>query len=102
MRLELHWSQVESFTAGTTTCLAGKALNVHLDGLLALLEADARLQRVRIDLTAPGDACRIGRVVDVIAPRAKVVGVRIFLGYLAGLYVAAAVRRVPSPASRWS
>jgi len=43
MRLELHWSQVETFTAGTTTRLVGKALNVNLDELLALLEADVRL-----------------------------------------------------------
>jgi Glycine/sarcosine/betaine reductase component B subunits len=71
MRLELHWSQVETLTVGTTTRLVGKALNVNLDELQAQLEADARLQRVRLDLTAPGDSCRIGRVVDVLAPRAK-------------------------------
>jgi len=74
MRLELHWSQVETFTAGTTTRLGEKVLTVDLDELRALLEADARLQRVRLDLTAPGDACRIGRVVDALAPRAKVDG----------------------------
>ena len=33
IRLELHWSQVETLTAGTTTRLVGKALNVNLDEL---------------------------------------------------------------------
>jgi glycine reductase len=82
MRLELHWSQVESVTTGTTTCLLGKGLNVHFDGLRALLEADTRLQHVRLDLTAPGDSCRIGRVIDVIAPRAKMAGGEDFPGIL--------------------
>ena len=85
MRLELHWSQVESVTTGTTTCLLGKVLNVHFDGLRTLLEADTRLQRVRLDLTAPGDSCRIGRVVDVIAPRAKMAGGEDFPGVLGQL-----------------
>jgi Glycine/sarcosine/betaine reductase component B subunits len=71
MRLKLHWSQVESVTAGTISRLAGKMLTVHLDVLRALLEADDRLQHVRLDLPAPGDSRRIGRVVDVLAPRAK-------------------------------
>jgi len=96
MRLELHWSQVETFTAGTTTRLVGKALNVNLDELRALLEADVRLQLVRLDLTAPGDSCRIGRVVDVLAPRAKVDGGEDFPGVLGQLTGApAAVGRVP-------
>ena len=85
MRLELHWSQVETLTAGATTRLAGKALNVHLDELRALLEADARLQRVRLDLTAPSDSCRIGRVIDVMAPRAKMAGGEDFPGVLGQL-----------------
>ena len=85
MRLELHWSQVETFTAGTITRLVGKALNVNLDELRALLEADVRLQLVRLDLTAPGDSCRIGRVVDVLAPRAKVDGGEDFPGVLGQL-----------------
>ena len=85
MRLELHWSQVETFTAGTTTRLGEKVLTVDLDELRALLEADARLQRVRLDLTAPGDACCIGREVDVLAPRAKVDGGEDFPGVLGQL-----------------
>jgi sarcosine reductase len=85
MRLELHWSQVDRVAAGTATRLAGKVLYVHFDELRALLGADPRLQRVRLDLTAPGDSCRIGRVVDVIAPRAKLAGGEDFPGVLGRL-----------------
>jgi glycine reductase len=85
MRLELHWSQVETLTAGATTSLVEKALTVDLDELRTVLEADARLQRIRLDLTAPGDACRIGRVVDVMAPRAKADGGEDFPGVLGKL-----------------
>jgi Glycine/sarcosine/betaine reductase component B subunits len=101
MRLELHWSQVETLTAGTTTSLVEKALTVDLDELRTMLEADARLQRTRLDLTAPGDSCRIGRVVDVMAPQAKADGGENFPGYLASWCAPAAVRPVPWPESRW-
>jgi hypothetical protein len=38
MRLELHWSKVESVSAGTTTHLAEKNLAVNSDALRILLE----------------------------------------------------------------
>jgi glycine reductase len=74
MRLELAWSVVDDLAAGSATRLAGRRLEVDVDGLRALLSADARLARVRLDLVHPGERCRIGRVFDVIAPRAKVDG----------------------------
>jgi glycine reductase len=74
MRLELAWSVVDDLAAGSVTRLAGRRLEVDVDGLRALLSADARLARVRLDLVHPGERCRIGRVFDVIAPRAKVDG----------------------------
>jgi glycine reductase len=58
---------------------------VDLDALRALLEADARLQRVHLDLARPGEACRIGRVFDVFAPRAKLEGSEDFPGVLGSL-----------------
>ncbi len=85
MRLELLWSQIETLTAGTTTRMAGKALEVNLEELRAQLESDARLQRVRLDLAHPGEACRIGRVFDVVAPRAKLEGGVDFPGVLGKL-----------------
>jgi len=74
MRLELAWSVVDDLAAGSATRMAGRRLEVDVDGLRALLSADARLARVRLDLVHPGERCRIGRVFDVIAPRAKVDG----------------------------
>src|SRR5262249_62320105 len=35
------------------------------------VERDRRLGSVRVDLAHPGESCRIGRVFDVFAPRAK-------------------------------
>jgi glycine reductase complex component B subunit alpha and beta len=74
MRLELAWSVVDDLAAGFATRLAGRRLEVDVDGLRALLSADARLARIRLDLVHPGERCRIGRVFDVIAPRAKLDG----------------------------
>jgi glycine reductase len=71
MRLELRWSSVSALGAGPATRLAGGQLEIDLAGLREALEADPRLARVRLDLALPGDPCRIGRVFDVFAPRAK-------------------------------
>ena len=82
MRLELAWSDVEEVTAAPATCLAGQRLEVDLDGLRELLAADSRLTRIRLDLAHPGERCRIGRVFDVVAPRAKAAGGEDFPGVL--------------------
>ncbi len=74
MRLELRWSDVEEVAAAAATWLVGARLEVDLDALRALLAADARLGAVRLDLVHPGERVRIGRVFDVIAPRARLDG----------------------------
>jgi len=74
VRLELRWSRVTALAAGRETALAGGRLTVDLDGLSALLAADSQLSRVRLDLAHPGEPCRIGRVFDVVAPRARLDG----------------------------
>src|SRR5215813_3063685 len=74
MRLEVRWSDVGEVVAGSSTRLVGRRLEVDLPALTALLSADARLGRVRLDLVHPGERCRIGRVFDVIAPRARLDG----------------------------
>jgi glycine reductase len=84
MRLELRWSRVEDVVAAPATRLAGRRLEVDLDGLRALLAGDPRLERMQIDLAHPGERCRIARVLDVIAPRAKLDG-RDFPGVLTPL-----------------
>jgi sarcosine reductase len=71
MRLELAWSEIASVAAGGTTRLTGSRLEVDLDELRVRLERDVRLERVRLDLAEPGTSCRIGRVFDVFAPRAR-------------------------------
>src|SRR2546427_11776572 len=85
MRLELRWSNVEELAAAPATRLAGKRLEVDLDGLRSLLSADARLTGIRLDLVHPGERCRIARVFDVIAPRAKLDGGEDFPGVLGGV-----------------
>ena len=74
IRLELRRSQVEALAAAANTRLSGHRLDIDLNGLRAALEADTRLSRVRLDLVHPGERCRIGRVFDVVAPRAKLDG----------------------------
>jgi sarcosine reductase len=74
MRLELRWFEVKELVAGSVTRLVGPRLEVDLDALRAHLAADARLGEVRLDLVHPGERCRIGRVFDVVAPRARLDG----------------------------
>ena len=85
MRLELRWSRVTEVIAASATRLSGTRLEVDLDALSARLAADPRLERVRLDLAHPGERCRIGRVMDVVAPRAKLDGGEDFPGVLGGL-----------------
>jgi sarcosine reductase len=85
MRLEIRWSRVEALVAGTSTRLSEHRLAVDLDALRALLGGDARLARVHVDLAHPGERCRIGRVLDVIAPRAKIDDGKDFPGVLGPL-----------------
>src|SRR4029453_16774289 len=82
MRLELRWSVVDDLAAGPATRLAERRLQGDLDGRRALLSADSRLASVRLDLVHPGERCRIGRVFDVVAPRAKLDGGEDFPGVL--------------------
>ena len=82
MRLELRWSVVDDLVAGPATRLVGRRLEVDVDGLRARLSTDPRLTGVRLDLVHPGERCRIGRVFDVVAPRAKLDGGEDFPGVL--------------------
>jgi glycine reductase len=85
MRLALEWVDVQGVRAGAATRLDGQILEVDLDDLRALVEADARLERARLDLAHPGESCRIGRVFDVMAPRARLDGGEDFPGVLGAL-----------------
>jgi len=84
MRLELRWSGVDQLVAAPATRLAGRRLEVDLDALRTLASADPRLDGIRLDLAHPGERCRIGRVFDVVAPRARLDG-EDFPGVLGGV-----------------
>jgi sarcosine reductase len=71
MRLQIEWSDITAVAAGAATHLVGGTLEIDMDALQALLESDTRLARIRLDLAHPGESCRIGRVFDVFAPRAR-------------------------------
>src|SRR5215470_4414661 len=85
MRLQIEWSNVSTVTAGSRTLLHDHALEIDLGTLRALLESDPRLARVQIDLAHPGESCRIARVFDVFAPRAKEDGGEDFPGVVGAL-----------------
>ncbi|MBM3218427.1 MAG: hypothetical protein FJZ38_07035 [Candidatus Rokubacteria bacterium] len=89
MRLELRWFEVRELTVAPATALAGAParltggrLEVDLEALRAQLSTDPRLAGVRLDAVHPGERVRIGRVFDVIAPRAKLDGGVDFPGVL--------------------
>jgi glycine reductase len=71
MRLELRWSLIDSVEVGGVTGFDRGALRIDSAALRALLEGDRRLGPVRVEVAHPGESCRIGRVFDVFAPRAK-------------------------------
>src|SRR5262245_21417757 len=85
MRLEIEWSEITAVAAGAGTRLVGRTLEIDMEALQAQLASDARLARVRLDLAHPGESCRIGRVFDVFAPRAKEDGGDDFPGVLGAL-----------------
>src|SRR5262245_14691980 len=80
MRLELRWCDVDEVVAASATRLVDRRLEVDLEALPALRSADGRLAGIRLDLVHPGERCRIGRVFDVVAPRAKLEGGEDFPG----------------------
>jgi len=74
MRLEQSIHQIDTVEFGEKTEIREGVLTVNRQELEALLLQDKRLGRVEIDLTYPGDSCRILQVSDVIEPRTKANG----------------------------
>ena len=71
MRLALAEHPIETMTAGDSTKLNGRHLQIDLDDLRANLLKDPRLQTVDLEIINPGEACRVGYVFDIVEPRAK-------------------------------
>jgi glycine reductase len=84
-RLELRWAEVKDVVPAAATRLTGGRLEIDLQDLHARLADDPRLERLRIELVHPGERCRIGRVFDVVAPRAKLGGGHDFPGVLGAM-----------------
>jgi glycine reductase len=85
MALELRWSRVDRVVAAGAMRLVGARLELDLGELGALIARDTRLEAPRVDLVRPGESCRIARVFDVVAPRAKVEGGADFPGLVGPL-----------------
>ncbi|MBI4493640.1 MAG: beta-aspartyl-peptidase [Chloroflexi bacterium] len=91
--LEFALFPISEVTCGSPTRLVGQTLQVDLDELRNLLQADDRLARVEVELALPGTRTRIIHVQDVVEPRIKVAGGQdYFPGLAAPLYAAGSGR----------
>jgi len=82
MRLELRWSDVDELAAPPPRVSQASGSRSISIGLRALLSADPRLTGIRPTSCTRASAAAIGRVFDVIAPRAKLDGGEDFPGVL--------------------
>jgi sarcosine reductase len=71
MRLQLDLHHIRGIQFGDRTTLADGVLWINRQELRELLAQDKRLGEVDIDLTRPGEKCRIIQVTDVVEPRCK-------------------------------
>jgi glycine reductase len=72
MHLQYEVMPVDRVVFASTTQLEDRVLKVNREELCRLLAADARLQSVDVQLSNPGEDCRIVDVFDVVEPRFKV------------------------------
>ena len=71
MRLELNILTIRDTQFENKTAVSDGVLYINRSELQELLLEDRRLSQVNIELTHPGEKCRILQVLDVIEPRAK-------------------------------
>jgi len=74
MKLELDILNIKDVQFGEKTTISDRVLYINRQELQELLQQDRRLSKVDIELTHPGESCRILQVSDVIEPRAKTSG----------------------------
>lgn len=74
MKLELDVFNVKDVQFAEETAISDRILYISHNELQDLLQQDERLTKVDIELTHPGQSCRILQVADVIEPRAKTRG----------------------------
>jgi len=71
LKLELKVVKISNVRFADKTSVENGVLSIDREELIGLLEKDARLEAVEIELANPGEKTRIIRIVDVIEPRAK-------------------------------
>ncbi|MFH1487796.1 MAG: glycine/sarcosine/betaine reductase component B subunit [Pseudomonadota bacterium] len=75
MGLQLNFVDITELRFSDKTAISKGCLTIDRDALQGLLQGDKRLERVEIELTRPGEKCRILQVCDVVEPRAKTGGI---------------------------
>ena len=71
MRLELNILYIRDIQFADRTDVSKGVLSINRSQLQELLLEDRRFSQINIELTHPGEKCRILKVLDVIEPRAK-------------------------------
>jgi len=71
MQLRLGIHPVSEIRFGASTRLDGEVLSVDVEALRRHLLEDPRTESVEFEIVAPGEACRIGSVYDIVEPRGK-------------------------------
>ena len=71
MRLELDIVTIRDIQFADKTVVSDGVLYINRNQLQELLLEDRRFNQVEIELTPPGEKCRIVKVLDVVEPRAK-------------------------------
>jgi sarcosine reductase len=82
MRLELNIVNIKDVQFAEKTAVSKGLLSINRRELIEKLQEDRRLGEVAIELTRPGEKCRIIRVMDIFEPRAKYSGGQDFPGVL--------------------
>ena len=74
MRLELGLHHIKDVRFATRTEIDSDVLSISRSELAAHLAQEPLFERVEIELTHPGESCRILRVLDVVEPRYRLNG----------------------------
>ena len=74
MRLDLGFHHIKDVRFGTRTEIDSDSLVIDRRDLVAQLAQEPLFDRVDIELTHPGESCRILRVLDVVEPRYRLNG----------------------------
>jgi len=82
MRLQFDVLAVDRVAFGPRGDLNDGVLTVEREELITLLASDPRFQSVEVEVTNPGEPCRVVNVFDVAEPRVKVEGGPNFPGVL--------------------